>query len=157
MAKRMTKAEQKAVGGLLLIGIVVGVPIYAVTLLGESVGWPTLIGGCIALLVARTLFNSWRSVRLADKRRAQMEARQSHLLEKYGDQYLVERIMSRMIWQDQTSEQLRDSLGDPVDTDEKVMKSRRREVWKYHPTGANRFSLRVTLDNGLVTGWDDKR
>jgi hypothetical protein len=33
------------------------------------------------------------------------------------------------------------------------MKSKVREVWKYEHQGANRFSLRITLENGIVTGW----
>lgn len=69
---------------------------------------------------------------------------------------IVARIMGREVWQGQSHEQLRDALGVPVDTDEKVMKKHRREIWKYHQTGVNRFGLRVTLEDGIVVGWDQK-
>jgi hypothetical protein len=32
----------------------------------------------------------------------------------------------------------------------------RREIWKYGRISARRFRLRVTIDNGLVVGWDRK-
>ena len=82
--------------------------------------------------------------------------RRKWLLAKYGDATLVEAIMRRQIWQGQSSEQLADSRGRPVDIDEKVMKTRKREVWKYRQTGRGRFALRITLDDDVVVGWDDK-
>lgn len=156
MAKRMTKAEQKAFGGLLLVGIVIGTPIYIVVKLEEAVGWQVLISVLVIGLVAFLLFQSWRSKGREADRKAAIEARRARLLAKYGDEEVVTKIMARTIWQTQTADQLRESLGDPVDTDEKVMKSKRREVWKYHQTGANRFGLRVTLEDGVVVGWDEK-
>src|SRR5207249_11873632 len=66
------------------------------------------------------------------------------------------RILAHQLWIGQTQEQLREALGKPVDIDEKVLKTKRREVWKYDQTGTNRFNTRVTLDNGIVTGWDRK-
>src|SRR5690349_17480831 len=87
---------------------------------------------------------------------AMSKAKRERLLAKYGDPDIVERIMDGKYWQGQTTEQLRDSLGVPEDTDEKVLKSKTREVWKYHKTGAKRFGLRITVENGLVVGWDEK-
>jgi DUF971 family protein len=82
--------------------------------------------------------------------------RRKWLLAKYADAMIVEAIMRRKIWQGQSSEQLVDSRGRPVDVDEKVMKTRKREVWKYQQTGRGRFALRITLDDDVVVGWDDK-
>lgn len=87
---------------------------------------------------------------------AQAKARRAALLVKYGDPEIVDRIMKGKYWQGQTVEQLRDSLGPPVDTDQKVTKTKTREIWKYHKTGTNRFGLRVTVENGAVSGWDEK-
>jgi len=87
---------------------------------------------------------------------AEIEERRQQLLAKYGDDQIVARIMGREVWEGQSHEQLRDALGVPVDTDEKVMKKHRREIWKYHQTGVNRFGLRVTLEDGIVVGWDQK-
>jgi len=82
--------------------------------------------------------------------------RLSYLLEKYGDTQLVSRIMSGAIWETMTSEQLYDSVGQPEAVDQKYLNSKSREVWKYDHLGANRYGLRVTLENGTVVGWDSK-
>lgn len=82
--------------------------------------------------------------------------RLSYLIEKYGDTQLVSRIMSGAIWETMTSEQLYDSVGQPEAVDQKYLKNKSREVWKYDHLGANRYGLRVTLENGLVVGWDSK-
>lgn len=86
----------------------------------------------------------------------QRQRRLEYLLRKYGDEDVVQLIMRREFWQGQTAEQLRDAIGDPLCTDKKVMATRRREVWKYRRTGRNRYALRITLDNGVVVGWDQK-
>ena len=82
--------------------------------------------------------------------------RLSYLLEKYREEPVVKRIMRGTIWEEMTSEQLFDSVGQPEAVDQKYLKSRSREVWKYEHLGANRYRLRVTLENGLVIGWDKK-
>lgn len=82
--------------------------------------------------------------------------RREALLKKYSDAELVERIMRRMFWQGQTQEQLLDSLGRPLDIDERVLKTKTKETWKYNRIGKNRFGLRVILENGVVVGWDQK-
>lgn len=82
--------------------------------------------------------------------------RRDALLKKYGDAALVEKIMRRMFWQGQTQEQLLDSLGRPLDIDERVLKTKTKETWKYNRQGKNRFALRVILENGVVVGWDQK-
>lgn len=82
--------------------------------------------------------------------------RRNALLAKYGDAEIVDRIMKKMFWQSQTSEQLVDSLGKPVDVDRKVMKTKTKEVWKYNETGKGRYGLRITLEDDVVIGWDKK-
>lgn len=82
--------------------------------------------------------------------------RRDALMKKYGDKDLVDRLMRRMIWEGQTAEQLVDSIGRPVQIDEKVMKAKTREIWKYHQRSRTRFGLRVTVENGMVVGWDKK-
>ena len=86
----------------------------------------------------------------------QTKKRREALMLKYGDAELVSRIMSRSFWQGQTNEQLLDSLGNPVVIDEKVFKTKTKQVWKYHQTAKNRFALRITLENGEVVGWEQK-
>jgi hypothetical protein len=84
------------------------------------------------------------------------KVRRQQLMQKYGDAKIVDKIMKRMFWQGQTSEQLLDSLGQPLDTDQRVLKTKIKETWKYNNTGKNRFGLRITLENNVVVGWDQK-
>ena len=82
--------------------------------------------------------------------------RRKRLLAKYRDEQIVDRIIKKTIWVGETKEQLLDSLGNPIDIDEKVMKSSKKEIFKYFQNGKARFRLRVTLEDGEVTGWDEK-
>lgn len=84
------------------------------------------------------------------------KAKFAELLDKYEDEAVVQRIMNGEFWENQTAEQLRDALGKPEAIDRKTMKTKSREVWKYQHRGANRYGLRITLENGLVSGWDQK-
>ena len=141
MAKRITKAE----ANLIVLLIIVGLPIYGVVKLGETVGWPVFLIISICLLsLCIYLSAHFRKKRFEE------------LMRKYNDKEIVDLIMSRSFWQGQTTEQLLDSLGRPYDVDEKVMKTRKREVWKYQHRGHNRYGLRITLDNDIVVGWDQK-
>lgn len=82
--------------------------------------------------------------------------RLTYLKEKYQDDGVVEKIVSGTIWQGQTPEQLIDSLGKPHDTDEKVLKTKKKEIWKYQHEGRNRYKLRITLENDEVVGWNHR-
>lgn len=141
MAKKMTKAETQ---GILWI-VIIGLPIYGIMKLGESVGWISLII-LVALVIGLAV---WLHMSKLKKRREM-------LLNKYHDSALVESLMARKIWQGQTAEQVLDSLGNPHDVDQKLLKTKKKEVWKYHHQGANRYGLRITLDDDQVVGWDQK-
>ena len=82
--------------------------------------------------------------------------RRAKLMNKYGDAALVDRLMKQMFWQGQSKEQLLDSLGKPLDIDQKVLKTKVKEVWKYNKTGKGRYALRIIIENGEVIGWDKK-
>lgn len=83
-------------------------------------------------------------------------SRYARLLAKYGDEKVVDALLTQTIWQGMTAEQLRDSWGEPVAVEQKVMKTKVREVFKYKPLGRNRFRDKVTLEDGVITGWDQK-
>jgi hypothetical protein len=85
-----------------------------------------------------------------------LQERTAYLLNKYRNQSIVDAILSRQIWEDQTEEQLMDSLGRPVEVDDKVLKTKTKQVWKYGQTGVGRFRTRITLENGRVVGWEQK-
>jgi hypothetical protein len=155
MARR-GRAGDKALAFLIVVALIVGVPIYIDMMVGDAVGWPVLIGGAVVLVISYAWFQAARASAKEKARLAEIEGRRQQLLAKYGDDQIVARIMGREVRQGQSDEQLRDALGAPVDTDKKVMKKHRREVWKYHRTGVNRFGLRVTLEDGIVVGWDQK-
>lgn len=90
------------------------------------------------------------------KRREEVERRRAALLAKYHDPEIVDKIMQRLIWQGQSQEQLVESLGRPADIDQKVMKTKVKETWKYNQMGTNRFGLRITIENNIVIGWEQK-
>ena len=92
----------------------------------------------------------------AERARIQAEqARLAALTGKFGPENAA-RVMRGEIWQGQTAEMLVEALGKPADIDEKVLKTKTRHIYKYRPMGANRYRLRITLENGLVVGWEDK-
>lgn len=76
---------------------------------------------------------------------------------KYQDPIVVERIMNKEIWQGMTDEQLVDSWGRPEAKDSKLYKTKTSEIFKYGKIGKNRFVERVTVENGIVVGWHQKR
>jgi len=141
MAKRMTKAETQGIAAL----IVIGLPVYGAMKLGESVGWVSIVA-IVASVIGLIIF-----VRAVQKKK-----RRNFLMAKYKDEDLVRALMNRSFWQGQTAEQLVDSLGRPHSVDQKALKTKKKEVWKYNHQGGNRYGLRITLDNDQVVGWDQK-
>jgi hypothetical protein len=81
--------------------------------------------------------------------------RLAELNRKYAPE-TVQRVLAGTIWQGQTEEELIDTLGRPSEIDRKVLKTMRREIWKYGRISTRRFRLRVTVENGVVAGWDHK-
>ena len=75
---------------------------------------------------------------------------------KSRDEELIERLLEEKFWVGQTKEQLISSLGEPLDVNQKVLKTKVKEVWKYEQTGKNRYGLKITLDDGVVVGWNQK-
>ena len=129
--------------GCLILGLIA---LAAVNSFIESVGW-TAIGVGAVVLIGGTLGVLY----------LQQSRKYQRLMEKYDqDVELVNQIMSREIWIGQSAEQLRDSIGRPEGIDEKHLKTRKREVWKYHSTGKNRYKLRITLDDDVVAVIDKK-
>ena len=101
--------------------------------------------GVLAVAVGAFVFARWA-----------LSQRRKHLVEKYGDAEVADRIMKGMYWRDQTAEQLREALGKPEDADHTVLKTKVKEVWKYQPTGKIPYGLKITLDDGVVVGWEER-
>lgn len=140
MARR--KSNFEALAGVV---VVLAFVVWLARKMSDSVGF----GTPIAILVFLVAGFAWLKYNQKQKRIA-------YLRDKYGDEAIVQRILERIPWQGQTAEQLRDSVGSPVSIDNKVMATRKREVWKYKPSGRNRYALRITLDDDVVIGWDQK-
>lgn len=99
--------------------------------------------------------------RVEEKSRAELRRlrglRRAELIAKYeNDAELVERIVMGFYWRGQSAGQLIDSLGNPADIDARIVKGRRREVWKYHPDG-NRYRLLIALESDAVVDWEERR
>ena len=90
-------------------------------------------------------------------RRSEEKRRELHqrLTSRFGSE-AAGRIMRVEIWPGQTAEMLIEARGQPHDIDERVMKTKTKHVYKYGWLSGNRYGLRVTLENGVVVGWDDK-
>lgn len=120
-----------------------------------------IVAGAAVALVLIVTGISRAASRQAERRRKEEElerlsAKREMLLLKYRDPDLVDRLMRQTVWQGQTEEQIFDSLGPPLDIDQKVLKTKKKEIWKYNQTGVNRYGLKVTIENGVVIGWDQK-
>ncbi|WP_216850154.1 hypothetical protein [Granulicella sp. L46] len=143
MARR--RNQDKALGALLALGLIIGIPLWIIREASDAVGPLAVVAILIGLAVGFLLLR----IRARAARRAQ-------LLEKYGDENVVELIMKRSFWQGQTDQQLIDSIGRPVAIDDHLLKTKKRQTWKYNQTGVNRYKLRLTLENDVVIGWDKK-
>lgn len=141
MAKRSSKAE----GVLLLLAVIVGIPIYLATKLLQVTGWVLPL----AVIVTVVALAWWIQ-------HARIQRRLAYLRSKYHDEDVVQKIFGGQVWHGQTHGQLQDALGPPAAIDNKLLKTMTRQVWKYHPSGVNRYRLRITLDNGHVAAWDQK-
>jgi hypothetical protein len=140
-------ARRKSAGGVLGLAVLllIGLPCLLLMKITDSLGPIAVILGLIATI---GLFVAYGIHKKA--------ARLAHLTQKYGSEALAQQIMQKRYWQGQTSEQLRDSLGPPVAIDHALLKTRKREIWKYEQRGKNRFGLRITLDDDFVAGWEHR-
>ncbi len=64
--------------------------------------------------------------------------------------------MNKTIWEGMSQAQLIDSWGLPAAKDQKVYKTKIAETFKYNQTGKRSFANRVTVENGIVVGWNSK-
>jgi hypothetical protein len=144
--------RSKATDFLLVILIVAGAILYGLAKAVESIG---VVVSLLVVAVGIGLFIWHQANRQKTAQRAE-QARRETLLSKYGDEKVIDDIVARRIWLGQSSEQLVDSIGRPEDIDQKVLKTKKREVWKYGHKGGSRYKYRITLENDRVVGWDEK-
>lgn len=140
MARRSKSSE----ANLIVLALVVGLPLYVAQKVLAITGWVMPVVG-VAVVIGIVV-----AVRVIKRRERVAELRRKYPPET------VQRILAGTIWQGQTEEELIDTLGQPSEIDRKVLKTMRREIWKYGRISARRFRLRVTVENGMVAGWDHK-
>jgi hypothetical protein len=138
----MAKNAGASVGSI----VTVLIPIVILFMIVDTVGWLTVIAAVVVGIVLLIFLNS----------RSKKQHRKA-LAQKYGsDLEIFERIIGGTVWMGETAEQLTDSIGYPVAVDRKILKTKIKEIWKYDHLGNNRFAMRVTLENDIVVGWDQK-
>lgn len=145
MPRRKSAIDAGTMGLIIVVVILWAVGTAMANALKSPDGWVliAIVAGVIVLIIVQKA--------AAKKRRLE------YLMGKYGDATIVDHIRNHRFWQGQTAEQLIDSLGPPHGVDKKLLKTINREVWKYNPRGVNRYGLRITLDNYIVTTWDQKQ
>lgn len=143
----MTKKGSDAGFGILLV---LGAIIAAVSAAYEWAKSNVLLVGLVVIVLALFLVLHYH---LKRKRR---EERFRTLVERFGSEEIAGDIMDQKFWIGQSSEMLMESLGAPAAIDKQIMKTKRKEVWKYRQVRRNQFALRITLANDRVVGWDKK-
>ena len=83
-------------------------------------------------------------------------SRKKRLIAKYGEE-VAKRILEKEVWQGMTSEMVIDSIGKPKSVDESVLKTKKKEVWKYKSIGKGQYASRIILENDVVIGWEENR
>ena len=113
------------------------------------------VGASLAFVALRVFRKIRRRQQLAAAQKLfeqQRDAEWQRLVGKYGAE-IAARIVAHKVWQGMTVEQLVKSWGSPADIACEIVKTRKKETWKYVQTGKNRFANRIYLENGIVIGW----
>lgn len=149
MAKKMSKKEIEGYFALAIVGGSIWLAVKFTEALG-GIGNIIILGGILLAIYIAFKFLSW-----SNEKKRLLQKRQK-LMAKYNDKEIVENIMNQAIWVGQTNEQVAESLGKPEDIDQKVLKTKKKEIWKYGYEGGNRYRVRITLENDVVIGWDNR-
>jgi uncharacterized membrane protein len=144
MAKRKYDSS-----GLIIALVIIGVIILA------AIDWvkanQEITIGIVALVISLFMFKIFLNHRKYKKW-------VKYLKTKYNnDMDIVNGILNQEFWKGQSSEQLLDSLGSPSAIDKQVLKTKTKEVWKYHKVRKGQYALKITLEQGLIVAWDMKQ
>lgn len=82
--------------------------------------------------------------------------RRKYLFGKYRDEKLVESLLGGYFWKGQSTDELKDSIGDPIRIERQVLKTKTKEIWKYCEYGVRRYRLRITIEENRVVSWVQK-
>lgn len=137
MGKKISKKE--------ITAIIWAIPILGFYSLGEDIGWSNLI---LIITIGIGLKYIYVFIRRVERR--------EKLLQKYKDEKIVNRMMSNEVWFSQTAGQLVDSIGPPEKVIDKMLVTKKKEIWKYYHKSGNRYGLWVTLVNDVVEDYNYK-
>jgi hypothetical protein len=90
-----------------------------------------------------------------EKRRA-AAARRENLVARFGED-IATRIELQRLWQGATEEMVTEAFGPPEDVKERVLKTKTKTIYCYERTVRGGFALKITVEKGVVVGWDDNR
>ena len=136
---------------------------FAIFFIASSPILASILGVLIFGGIAIAVLNAQSKKRAAREQQEQFikqfkdneDAHRTLITQRY-DPETAQRILSHQIWQGMTAEQLMDSAGMAEAVDTIVTKRTRKEVWKYDQVTATRFDTRITLEDGVVVGWQKK-
>jgi hypothetical protein len=137
--------------------------LFAIFYIATSPILASILGALVLGAIAFAVFNARAKKRAAQQELEKMvsqmkereDARHSLITQRYEPE-IVQRILNHQIWQGMTAEQLMDSAGVAEAIDTTVTKRGRKEVWKYGQETATRFDTRITLEDGVVVGWQKR-
>jgi len=77
-------------------------------------------------------------------------------MSKYQDAEIVKLIVKKTVQQGMSQEMVSDALGQPAEVSTNILKTKKKETWKYHRVGSNRYLIKVFLEDDIVVGWETK-
>jgi hypothetical protein len=159
----MTNSAKGCLGcfGVILVG---GLAISAFRSGDSGEGMGVLLGvllliGAPSLTIVLLLDRSRKRerLRLEEQERLRLEQerqqRWEHLVSTYGEE-AARLILEGKPWMGATQAMIVEMLGRPEDVSTKVTKAHKTETWKYDQIAANRYALRVTIEDGVCVGWE---
>jgi|GEM_PF-601178 len=108
------------------------------------------------LLAIATIGYCFVKFEKVEKEKAHQAARSQRLSQLFGHEN-GKMIENGILWVGASKEMVEEMFGKPMEIEDKYLMTKSRCIYKYYQVGINRFLLRVTIDDGFVTRWDDKR
>lgn len=121
-------------------------------LLIKNYWWQSWLIYSIVYFVYYSVALAKKEIREEKERERRLQQRFDYLVDKYGDVQIAQMIMDGTFWMGATEEQLLDAIGRPKKIDDKVLKSKRIQIWRYNQISKRGFGLSITLENGVVVG-----
>ena len=110
--------------------------------------WHILLGGGLAVLIGVIwIITTWQVSIAKDDERAQ------RIRKKYGRTAIARKLIRKILWTGETTEQLRDSFDAPVGITRNPLHTSNSEIWEYVGKDADLPDFHITVKDGLVIGW----